>query len=351
MKVTPVAAGQGAPGVDLNQGNGRTSADRIAAAKAIAAGQTPMRQGPSDTPTDPQVARMQNSMRKIKMRTQVSPDRPLEEIPTEPAGNQDPNAENPVEPVQSATPDADVEAQGSEETKPLSPQFAALAKAKRALQQERAVFDKAKADFEASRTSSSGGIDLARLKADPLSVLDEHGVLNDTFYNALTERLVNGQSNPAASEIKALRAEIAELRSGVDTKLSERDNQQVENVISEIKREASQLVSTGDEFKYTRAMRKSDEASRLIHENWKATGEVWETRHALGLIEAECKKEYDALTSALTPQQEAQAALQQQQRQPQQQQGMKTLTSRNTAQPFLSRRDRMIAAFEGRLKK
>ncbi len=338
MKVTPLATSQGVP-ADMNPSTQRTSPDRLEAAKAIARGDSPMRLAPSETPIDPQVARLQNNTKRLKMRTQVSPDRQIEEAaPIEQA-----------QPVQSATNDAIEQTPVDEETKPLSPQFAALAKQRRALQQERATLDREKAELAAKGQTTGSTLDLDRLKADPLSVLDEAGVLDDKFYNSLTERLVSGQSNPAMGQIAALKAEIEALKSGVDTKFTERDNHAEQQVLAEVTRESAQLVSEGDEFKYTRAMRKSAEAARLIHENWKKTGDVWDTPYALSLIEAECKKEYDTLSQALTPQQEQQLAQQQQQvRQPQ---GMRTLTNRDTARPIISRRDRMIAAFEGRLKK
>lgn len=276
------------------------------------------------------------------MRTQASPDRQFD-IPSEQALDQNPNSLTPNEPVESAIADTNEQAPVAEETKPLSPQFAALAKQRRALQQERANFDREKAEH-AAQTTQNVGVDLARLKEDPLGVLQEAGVT----YDQLTEAILNGQSHPATAQIKALEAKISALESGIDTKLTERDSQAEQQVVAEMKREAASLVSTDDQYRYTRAMGKSDEASRLVHENWKKTGEVWDVSYALELIEAECKKDYDRLTQALTPAQEAQ--LEQRQIQPQPQ-GMRTLTNRDTARPLMSRRDRMMAAFEGRLKK
>lgn len=338
MKISPVSSG-GIPGIDLgNASTQRTSPDRIAAAKAIAAGESPIRVT-RELPPDHQVERI--NARKIKMRTQVSPDRqnfPIDEI--------DSVAEIPQVGTQSATVDDSIEtAQGSEETKPLSPQFAALAKQRRAIQvKEMELRDREKA-LEAKAATEGSGVDLARLKSEPLRVLEEAGVT----YEQLTEAILNGQSNPSSHEIKALKAELEALKTGIDTKLTDRDTQAEEQVVAEMRRDAAQIVSTGDEFKYTRAMQKSGDAARLVHEHWKQTGEIWDVTHALTLVEAECKKDYEALSSRLTPAQEQAAA--QQQQQMQRPQGMRTLTNRDTARPQMSRRERMLAAFSGTLKK
>lgn len=331
MKITPLG---GAPSVDIGSAStSRTNPEAISRAKAIAEGRDPgIRMSESDTPIDPQVARIQK--RSIKMTTQVSPDRQPEENLDQTTGSVIPNTIEQVSEV--------------EATKPLSPQFAALAKQRRALQQERAAFERLKAEGQSQPgTNSPASIDRAKLLEDPLSVLREAGVLNDSFYNSLTEELLNGQTNPAASQIATLKAEIESLKSGIDSKFTERDSQAEEQVKAEIKREAKQLVSSGDEYKYTRAMGKSDDVARLVHENWKKTGEVLETTEALSLIEAECKKDWDNLQSRLgITQVQAPASNANQNRT----QGMRTLTNRDTARPSPSRRERMIAAFEGRLK-
>ena len=324
MKITPMT---GAPTVDVGAvSTARGNPDRIAAAKAIAMGETPMRLVPSETPVDPQVQRLK---RTIQMTTQATPDAALVE-----------NAEKGIiSPIDEQTPEV-------EATKPLSPQFAALAKQKRALQQERANLEREKAELQAAKAGQPHALDIARLKEDPLSILDEAGVLDDKFYNSLTDRLINGQANPAAAQIAALKAEIEALKTGVDQKLTERDTQAETQVVNEIKREAKTLVSQGDQYKYTRFYNAADDAARLIHENWKATGEVWDTTHALNLIEAEYQKKYEA-SAKVAGLLEAQAAqAQAQQAQPQ----MRTLTNRDTARPGMSRRERMIAAFYGAKK-
>src|ERR1700722_8872618 len=116
MKISPLAQGSGVAPQEAQR-----DPDKVARAKAIASGQTPV-----DVPQgtgDLQVDRAQASMKRIKMKTQVSTNRddvPLQAI-VEPVVSEQPKIDNL---------DASEPAQGAEETKPLSPQFAALAKAK-----------------------------------------------------------------------------------------------------------------------------------------------------------------------------------------------------------------------------
>src|ERR1700722_12345602 len=126
MKITPIASG-GSPSTNVYaaEGTPSVSPERMAKAKAIAAGQdTSIQVTESETPQE-----KKPDVRKITMKTNVSPDRsisePEEELPTA--------AHSEVPPV-------------VEDTKPLDPQFAALAKQRRALQaKERELTDKMKA--------------------------------------------------------------------------------------------------------------------------------------------------------------------------------------------------------------
>lgn len=338
MKISPISQGTGTPGAAIGQvTTGRTDPNRIAAAKAIAAGETPIRVEPSERNEDPQIARI----KKIKMRTQASPERFEAQIDDLSSAN---ISEDSAEPqTQSATPDV-VEQQATEETKPLSPQFAALARQKRALQVKEREIQAREEALKAQATQDGARLDVERLKADPLSVLDEAGILNETFYNALADRLA---SDPSSAKIRALEAKIAALETGVDKKLTDRESLQEQQALAEMRREADRYVASGDEFKYTRAMKHTPKAIDLIHRTYKETGEILDVHEALGLIEAESRKEYEALSSQLTPAEQAA----QDQQQIQRPQGMRTLTNRDGARPQMSRRERAIAAMNGTLKR
>lgn len=337
MKVSPLSQGTSAPGVDLGAAStGRTSPSRIAVAKAIAAGEDPINVRQSENNIDPQVERIQKNIRKIKMRTNVSPDRFDDVVEQESASDVEPEAqENGSGSI--SVPNEQSETQEADATKPLSPQFAALAKQRRALQvKEREIADREKALSERSTTDGSS-FTREQLLSDPLGIMTEAGV----SYEALTEAILNGQTNP---EISALKAEIKALREGVDTKLSERDTQQEQQALSEMRKEANALVINGDTYKYTRAMGKTKDAVDLIHKTWKQSGEIMDVSEALELIEAECKKDYEELAKQLTPAEQIQV----EQQQNSQNRQMKTLTNRDGARPVLDRRARALAAFHNR---
>lgn len=333
MKVTPIAGpGQGTADI----GSGSTSPDRKAAAKAAYMGEAPPEQETQQPQEQEEFARAAR-VKRIKMRTQVSTDRAIapelvQETPqTEQESTLSPTNET-VEP---------------EVTRPISPQFAALAKQRRALlvkEQELAKKEKALADQEQLPGSS---IDLAKLKSQPLAALKEAGVT----YEQLTEEILAEQSG-ITPEVRALRDEVESLKKGIDDKLSERDQQAERQVLTEMRREADRLVATGDEFEMIRGTKSQSKIIDLIHRNWKASGEVLDVSEAAQLIEDQLVEDslkmanFGKVRSRLTPEQQAQTQVPRPQ-----QQGIKTLTNRDTAVRPSSARDRAIAAFFGTLKR
>jgi hypothetical protein len=185
---------------------------------------------------------------------------------------------------------------------------------------------------------------MARLKAEPLSVLQEAGVT----YDQLTEAILANQSG-ITPEILALKAEVKALKEGVDTKLTDRDTQVEQAVLAEMRRDVDRLSQEGDDYEMVRETRSQPDVVELIHRTWKETGEVLDVSEAMRLVEedlineslkiAKIKKVQSKLMPATAPAQQ------------QQPKAMKTLTNRDTAIPPLSRRARAIAAFNGTLKK
>jgi hypothetical protein len=339
MKITPLAQGSGVP-AQSDSSLGRTaSPERLAAAKAIAAGQ----EVPQQSSGDPQVDRAQASIKKIKMKTQVSTNR------DDTTGQF--VAEEPGVEINSPTNDTVEQTQSTEETKPLSPQFAALAKAKRALQ----VKEREIAQREAAlQTQVPAGNDelIARLKSNPLSVLQENGVT----YDQLTEAILNNQSG-TSPELQELKTYVKKLEEKLDSQFLTRDQQQETQVLNEIKREIVQLVDAQPEqFEAIRAARAEETVKDLIHRTWKETGEVLDTTTAAELVENQLIDEalpfarIKKVQSRLTPAQEEQIA--QTPIPPKQNtKVMRTLTNRDNATPQIDRRARAIAAMQGTLKK
>lgn len=227
-----------------------------------------------------------------------------------------------------------------EATQPISPQSAALAKHRRALQvKERELADREKAILEKSQGSDS--IALARLKSEPLNVLLEAGVT----YDQLTEAILASQGN---SEISALKAEINALKEGVDKRFVDSETQAEKQVLAEMQKEATQLVAQGDEFELVRETRSVPEVMRLIEMTYRETKEVLEVGEALKLVEEELFRRNQGLVKL----KKMQGLFQPPAPQPQPRaQGMRTLTNKDTASVPADRKQRALSAFYGTLKK
>jgi len=228
MKISPLGSAIGSVSTE----GPAHSPDKMARAKAIAMGQEPQQ-----IVSDPQVERAQNTLKKIKMQTQVSTNRP--ENLTEPVieAQVEPNAV-PQGTEEVTKSDIVEQAPVAEETQPLSPQFAALAKAKRALQVERAELAKMKAELEQKAQGNlEEYVSKADLKANPLKIF-ETGVT----YDQLTEAILNNP-NAGSSEIAALKAEIQALKEGLDTKFNERDQLSEKQVLAQMLRDTESFTA------------------------------------------------------------------------------------------------------------
>ena len=329
MKVTPLASGSGIPAQSENQPQ---SSSARARAIAIASGQEPEQQSSGD----PQVDRI--NTKRIKMKTQVSTNRD-----DSPVVEEQELEENP-------TIDTNEQAQGTEETRPLSPQFAALAKTKRALQVKERELEQREAAL--SSQSPAGNEDLiANLKSNPLRVLQEAGVT----YDQLTEAILNDQSG-ITPELNALKAELKAMKEEFSEQFSSRDTQAEQQVLAEIKREAVNLTSEGEQFEAIREARAQNTVVDLIHRTWKETGEIMDVSEAAALVEDQLIEEalpfagLKKVQSRLTP---AQVEQVEQILAPQKPNTkiMRTLTNRDNASPIMDRRARAIAAMQGTLKK
>jgi hypothetical protein len=228
-----------------------------------------------------------------------------------------------------------------EATKQLDPQLARIAKQRRQLQlKEQELLTREKA---LQSVPQSQGIDVERLKSEPLNVLIENGVT----YDQLTEAIIKGQGN---SEVNALRAKLASLEKGIDQKFEEQNAQARQQVLVEMKNEAIQLARASDEFELVREMRSVPDVVRLIERTYDKTGEILSVPQAMRLVENELFKDAQRIARAkkLQGMQRPQMQAQPQQRQ---YQGMRTLTNRDTATVPLSPKQRAMAAFYGNLKR
>ena len=325
----PYSASSGGPGMDLNSTNlGQTaSPEKLAAAKAIAAGED----RPVSAP-DPQVDRL--NIKKIVMKTNASTNRD-DAILADP------------EPNSTISDDVGTTNAVTEDTKPLSPQFAALAKQRRALQVKERELAQREAQLKTSSVPNADEyIAKADLLANPLKIF-EAGLT----YDQLTEAILANQSgiNP---EIQALKAEIKALKDGVDKNFVDRDASAEQQVLAEMRRQAEGLAKEGDDYEMVRETKSIPEVMDLIYRTYKSTGEVLDVPEALRLVEDELINEslkianIKKVRSQLKPS-ETSVPLQ---KSPQDRQ-MRTLTNRDTARVPLSRKERAIAAMMGTLKK
>lgn len=339
MKISPLAQGTGTPaGSDVGLGRS-VSPERAARAKAVALGQNPVT---AEQQTQQNEPKEQSNVKRIKMRTQrsVYRDLPQETLDALPLAT-DPESD---------ISDVSEQAVVKEVTQPLSPQFAALAKAKRALQEERKALDAEKAALKQNTGFNADEyVSKSDLKARRLSVLHELGVTNDQ----LTEDLLSQQNeqSPALAKLEAKLSAVEERLENQNKTQAQREEAAQEQALDQMEREASKLMAQGDEYEMVRETGSIKEVRRLIKETFLKTGEVLDIEEALQLVEdeliedslkiARIKKVQSKLTPALP-----------QQSQPQQTNSnvrvMRTLTNRDGASVPSSARDRAMAAFHGR---
>lgn len=383
MKISPMAQSDGGqPQRTLTPNRGTSTGDAASRARAIMRGET---SGINVTSADPALdaavaaEMLKTQPKSIKMRTNatpgprdytngspMAPDAPAGDAaaPEGTQGTTDPSTTSTEAPSASAAPaptspentpqptpevptrsTSEQATPAAEDTKPLSPQSAALARQRRALQvKERELIAREKA---LSETPKQDVVDRARLKAEPLSVLLEAGVT----YEQLTEAVLADQNSP---EIHKLREELRALKEGVDKSLTERDAQAEQAAISEMRREATRLAQS-DDFELVRATGSIPTVLELIQKTHESSGEVLDVHEAMRLVEedlvnetltrAALKKVQSRLApkpaagtapaAAPAPKQQAPAA------------AMRTLTNRDTATAPLDRKERAKRAFWG----
>lgn len=319
MKISPVV---GTPTIPQHPSTG-LSPEKLQRLKSIAAGKEPHEEKVSIEEKVPA------STASIKMHTLKTPEQ-LDASPEKPGDGGIPINENTQE---NAISDTVVQAKPEPEAiQPVSPQIAALAKQKRALQvKERELAEKEKA-LEASGSRADL---LQKVKSgQALSVLQELGIT----YDQLTNELLGKQSAPDLSQLKE------EILKSVDERLTGKDAAQEQAVFEHMKKNIEKL-SAADEFPFVKAWKAQDKVMELIKRTWQESGEVLDEEEALGMIEAELKEESKVFAPLLKgPEQTTPAAGEMPQKAPQ---GIKTLTNKDSARPGSSRRQRALAAFLG----
>lgn len=321
MKISPVA---GTPTIQQPAATG-LSPEKLAKIKGIATGQ------PVAEPTEEDKSKLlEAAQNKITMQTNKTPQvaQPLIEEPV-------------IEP-ESTTADVSVQApEGSEVTQPLSPQLAALARQRRALQvKEREIAEREKALSGQTRSDLE-----SKLKSHALSTLQELGIT----YDQLTQEILASQGN-TDPKVQQLEAKIAELEKGVDKKFSDSQVAQETSAINYVADKLDAIVGPGDDFELLKAAKGEEEVVRRVYNHWKKTGKELDVATVAKEYQEELAKEFDkyaglkSVQSRLLPTEPAQVT-------PPIQQGIRTLTNKDSARPTMDRKQRAILAMQGQLKR
>lgn len=196
----------------------------------------------------------------------------------------------------------------------------------------------------------------------------EGRMTKDEFFNSLSaEELAQvaiNKNTPVDSTVAALKAELSALRVEQEAfKKSQEDNvaSSYAQALKQIDFEAKSLVDTNDAYEVTRSQGAHAAVTKLIELTYHETGELMDVRAAAAQIEAELEREALDLYSRSTklkaklspPQTSTAPSAQDATKQPIQTAQPRTLThgmSQASSNNTLNRRDRAIAAFQGRLK-
>lgn len=340
MKISPIAM-SGAGKTTISEEGKSAGAARVARAKAVLAGGSVATAEGSIQATHASAtpAREEPSIKKIRMRTQQTPT-------NQP---QAPGVEN-VAPEAAVTPAGNVSDEGepapaAEVTAQLSPQAAAFAKQQRALQvmeREVANLKQALAARETPATAAVDSIPISRLRTEFLDVLDEQGI----SYDQITEAVL-ARSQPDSPGLQSLKDEIKALKEGIDKNQQARDQQAEAQAIAQIGKDVDRLIAqSGETYEVIRETGSQAKVVDLIKRTFKESGEILDITEASELIEAELLQDQikvakiKKIQSQLQPAQPAPASNPQQ---------IRTLTSRDSSAAQLSRRERALLAFHGKL--
>lgn len=214
-----------------------------------------------------------------------------------PAQASDSNGEIP-QPDTSESPQTTPEApKATEESNPLSAQYAQLARKEKAMRLEAQRLKSERQAFQAERDAlktpppalydSNKHLDRQRLLEDPLNTLAELGL----SYDQLTQAQLNAPSQEQMAlqrTIKSLEAKIASLedgQTGTKKMFEEQQANSYKQAVSQLTKEASQLVFTDPNFETIKATNNVKEVIKLIEDTWKEEGSLMSVEQACEEVE------------------------------------------------------------------
>lgn len=371
MKVT--STGNTKPVInDTGRSEGQKRADAIAAFKAS----TPVTShGAKTAQPSTKVVQNQSSVQAEEMGA-VIPKPNIRFQTTEPkAVLTQPEAQGEAQestPPQSPSNEAksNTEATSDVKTEALSSQYAVLARKERQMrikaQQQAEQLKSRETELAAKEAElqkrlseyETGYISKARLKDETLVALEEAGL----SYDEITQKQIEaGTVDPRMlAHIKRLEAKIADMDKQSQVAKDEQktyQQEQVNQALAQIKRDAEQLISTDPAFELTRNSRQADQIVELIKLNFNDTGEVMSVEEAAQQVEKELEERMykvidktEKIKKRYAPKAETSEAKETTtEDKTQKQSQQKTLTNKTGTSRQLSARERAVLAFKGEL--
>lgn len=233
------------------------------------------------------------------------------------------------------------------EAKPLSPQYAALARKEAAMRTREKELQTKEASFKSQESEIAAmKAQIQKLKENPLEVLNSLGIT----YDQLVEQAVN-QPNPelqsVQNEIKALK----DAQKASEEASKSRESAQRDAAIKQIEHDVTDLVENNPEFSTVKEAGAASDVVELIVKTFDETGKLLTVDEAAQAIETELFEEamkitgFSKVKAKLTPQ-----VVEANKETVSKQQPIKTLTNTMSTTRALTHRERAILAFKGELK-
>lgn len=263
-----------------------------------------------------------------------------------------------------AAPEATKEAtQALKEDKPLSSQFAVLARKERALRDREQAFKAKELAFNSkqyetppsTQIDTSKYISIEELKRNAFSALQKYGI----SYDDVSAQAIQAQS-PEAQMIAQMREEIqAELRqvreeqAKTSKSIEDQQSNSYKNAVQQITVETNALVNSDERFEMIKATQSSKDVVELIERTFKEDNILLSVEEAAQQVEEYLEQEAVRLAGLKKVQAKmnpkpAQSLAPQASATPQTK-DMKTLSNSVTTTRQLSARERAILAAQGKL--
>lgn len=244
------------------------------------------------------------------------------------------------------------------EDKPLSPQYAAIARKERQLRDQKRQFDAERLAFKAEQEAAKarvaqdqqGFISKDRLSKDTWSVLNENGIT----YDQLTSQALNPPSaeSQMISKLEAKIQALEDANKQVNTNMEQRDTNAYNQAVAQIRYDANNLVKADPNFETIKETRSVNDVVELIEKTFKEDGKLLSIEEAAQAVEDHLVEEAMKITRIKKIQQRLAPPAPKKQpesKSSEQQPQLKTLTNSVGSTRPLSSKERAIAVMEGRL--